>query len=292
MFRSFSQIYILAHAIVFANQIELAHLPNGKSSVIFAAARSVEHTVVSTTMSALARELDLSVLERDINNILQTTGHPAPRPVTLASLPLPSTDLVHKTAEFSSKTVDHIVFNHMNRVYFYGAILATDQFPHWNWSPENYLLTSLLHDIALNPANMAATSLSFEFEGGIIAHNFLLQQGASRAVADDVTEAIIRHTNFVSGKIGVTGQLIQLGTTLDVIGANPQLYHKQSIAEIVAKYPRLGFNQHMAKFMRDELAKKPHSHTTCLLGSGFVEKIVANEVFAEYDAGYNYVAEH
>ncbi|RUS27718.1 hypothetical protein BC938DRAFT_482842 [Jimgerdemannia flammicorona] len=80
-------------------------------------------------MSALARELDLSVLEPDINNIRQTTGHPAPRSVTLASLSLPSTDLVHKPAEFASKTVDNIVFNQSNRVYYYGAILATDQIP-------------------------------------------------------------------------------------------------------------------------------------------------------------------
>ena len=74
-------------------------------------------------------------------------------------------------------------------------------------------------------------------------------------------EAIIRHTNFVQGAMTTTGQLIQLSTTLDVIGANATLIDRSTYREIEAKWPRLGFNQHFARLMEEgDEAEAVESH--------------------------------
>ncbi|KAJ1987742.1 hypothetical protein GGI25_004231 [Coemansia spiralis] len=125
--------------------------------------------------------------------------------------------------------------------------------------------------------------MSFEFKGGLITHNFITSKCGSDEIADDVSEAIIRHTDFVDGKITPLGQLIQLATTLDVIGSNPDLYNNKTIDDIVNKWPRKNFNNHFAKLMELEMNHKPGSHTTFPACSDFIEKIRNNKVMEKYD---------
>jgi len=234
----------------------------------------------------MSGELPLSSVERDVNKLFQVHGIHTAKPIDLASIKLPNSPVAESVLKFASSDLDQIMFNHSMRVYYFGAIVVQDQFPDWKWDNlnETYYHTALLHDIGVGPKHHLNTRLSFEFFGGLMAHEFLLKHGAPLSVADDVTEAIIRHTNFVDGQIRYPGQLIQLATTLDVIGANPQLYHPETIENIVTKYPRIGFNQHFARLMDLEMEKKPGCHTTALLSQNFVEKIRVNPVMKKYDA--------
>jgi len=236
-------------------------------------------------MAAVTRELDVSVVERDVTALLAQFPTAAGRPscVSLASLPAPSTRLCEESFRFAHDSLDTVMFNHSVRVYYIGALVASDRFPGLRWDREAYYLTSVLHDLGVGPRNLPATRLSFEFHGGIIAREFLLSRGAPNTLADEVSEAIFRHTDFVPGKITSTGQLIQLATTLDVIGANPQLYHPESYAQIVEQWPRLGFNQHFAALMEEEERLKPGCHTTSLDDQGFISKIRANPWTRRFD---------
>jgi cyanamide hydratase len=81
-----------------------------------------------------------------------------------------------------------------------------------------YYLTCLLHDIATTPKNLRATKLSFEYYGGFIAHDLITKSGGPQDLAESVTEAIIRHQDFIEdGSITALGQLIQLATKLGTV---------------------------------------------------------------------------
>ncbi len=78
-----------------------------------------------------------------------------------------------------------------------------------------YYLTCLLHDIGTTPKNLRATKLSFEYYGGFLAHDIITKNGGPQDLAESVTEAIIRHQDFIEdGMITTVGQVIQLSTKL------------------------------------------------------------------------------
>lgn len=224
-----------------------------------------------------------AAVERDVDRMLRERNvHPA-KHIDIASIHVPNTSVATKTVQYTQAELDPVMFNHSNRVYYLGAVVATDQFPDWKVDLDTYFLTSLFHDIGVAPKYHLSTSLSFEFWGGIHAREKLLEFGASNLQADEVAEAIIRHTDFVPGQIRKNGQLIQMGTTIDVIGRNPELFHADTIDDIVKKYPRLGFNCHFADLMECECDNKPGSHTTIGESIDFINRIRNNKVMARYD---------
>ncbi len=107
-----------------------------------------------------------------------------------------------------------------------GQALVKNHFPEWEYTLEvislhrsadlkAYYLTCLLHDIGTTPKNLRATKLSFEYYGGFLAHDIIIKSGGSQDLAESVTEAIIRHQDFIEdGMITTVGQLIQLSTKL------------------------------------------------------------------------------
>lgn len=277
------------------------------------------------SVSSVVRELDVSVVERDINAYL--ARHPdltglTPGKISLAALPTPATVLAEQALAYSHSQLDPVMFNHSCRVYYIGMAMA--QHLHqpssssYKVDNEAYYLTSLFHDLGVGPKAQVNTRLSFEFQGAMLAHRWIVdhshahahaaappaakpnlatlpataasadssagQLGFAAHLADEVAEAIIRHTNFVKGHMTTTGQLIQLSTTLDVIGANSTLIHQDTYKEIEAKWPRMGFNQHFARLMEDEIKLKPWSHTTAVEEeNGFCAKIRGNPYTAIID---------
>lgn len=231
----------------------------------------------------MERELFTSSVERDVEKLLHASNIHVPKHFSILDIEIPKTKLVEDATAFAKKELDETMFNHSQRVYLLGRVVSQDQFSEWRVNYEDYFLTSILHDIGVAPKYHLTTSMSFELKGALISHNFITERNGSQATADVVAEAINRHTDFVDGKIQPVGQLIQLATTLDVIGANPDLYNKETIDEIVHQWPRKNFNNHFADLMELEMKHKPGSHTTFPACSHFVPKIRNNEVMAKYD---------
>jgi cyanamide hydratase len=232
----------------------------------------------------MERELFTSDVERDVEKLLRASNIHVPKYFSILGIDIPKTALVEEATAFAKKELDETMFNHSNRVYLLGKIVSDDQFPEWKIDSEQYFLTSILHDIGVAPKYHLTTSMSFELKGAILSHNFIADsKHGNLATADVVAEAINRHTDFVEGKIQPMGQLIQLATTLDVIGANPDLYNLQTVDEIVQKWPRKNFNNHFAHLMEVEMEYKPGSHTTFPACSNFVHKIQNNTFMEKYD---------
>ena len=248
---------------------------------------------VSDSVSSLLRELDVSIVERDVNAYLArypSLSTRIPNRISLASLYTPSTPLSAAALSFAHSQLDPVMFNHSSRVYYIGQAMAQHlsqpEPGAYRVDDEAYYLTSLFHDLGCSPSHLRATRLSFEFHGALLSHHWIMQHSPhSQSLAAEVAEAIARHTNFVQGKMTTTGQLIQLSTTLDVIGANSGLIDRGTYGEIEAKWPRMAFNEHFAALMEEEMQVKPWSHTTAVQEEfGFCAKIRGNSYTAELDA--------
>lgn len=160
-------------------------------------------------------------------------------PYTPSELPPPSTDLARSVEQFAKSHLDAKQFNHSNRIYYFGLAILKATLPDLEEEVdrETWWCTCLLHDIGLAEAFHLTTKMSFEvsltllcgtavlrycviialkmqFKGGIVARDFLLQNGASEDQADSVCESIILHQDIwvKGGNISLNGQMIILAT--------------------------------------------------------------------------------
>ncbi|RAK96188.1 putative cyanamide hydratase [Aspergillus ibericus CBS 121593] len=214
-----------------------------------------------TSMPANAGAIfkDLSFLERVAAIPLDEIKFPHDDPV------------VAKTAQYAKATLHPGTFNHSMRVYYYGRVLSKQQFPEQaaTLNPSTWALTCLLHDLGTTDENLTATRMSFDLYGGIKALHTLKDFGATSDQAEAVAEAIIRHQDLgVDGTITFFGQLIQLATIYDNIGAHPhvkgfeKLIHDETRAQINEVYPRLKWCTFFADVIRKEESIKPWCHST------------------------------
>ncbi|KAI5201967.1 cyanamide hydratase [Aureobasidium subglaciale] len=203
-------------------------------------------------------------------------------PLRVEDMPLPDSPLAKSIMKHAQEHLPKQTFSHSMRVYYFGQAITMQHFPEWHYSPETYLLASLLHDIGTTDTNMAATNLSFEFQGGMQALQLVLKNGASKSAAESVCETIIRHQDVgESGNITTLTAVIHFATLLDNAGKNPELVHQDTIENVVKAWPREGWTGCFAGTVRKETKLKPWSHTTKI--EGFAEMVEANETMRPYD---------
>ncbi|KAL4899875.1 hypothetical protein BDW74DRAFT_162880 [Aspergillus multicolor] len=212
----------------------------------------------------------------DAKSLLAQTNistEPSPSFISVSETPIPSTPLANRINSYARTHLPQPTYHHSLRVYHYGLAIKRHAFPDWTFSDETYFLTCMLHDIGTTRENLHATKLSFEFLGGYIALDVLQTQFessagdaiASRDQAEAVAEAIIRHADFRDvGMITALGQLVQLATMFDNIGAHADLVHDDTVKDVVEHYPRLKWSSCFAATMEQEVELKPWAHTTAL----------------------------
>ncbi|KAH0579990.1 hypothetical protein H2248_002809 [Termitomyces sp. 'cryptogamus'] len=130
------------------------------------------------------------------------SDHPKQDDYTVTDFPLPDSKIVREVRDFVQNELSSQTYNHSHRVYVYGVALVKSHFPSWSYDLETYYLACLLHDIGTAERFLAATKLSFEFKGAIVARDLILNVGGVEDQADSVCDAIIRHQDiFVKGYI-------------------------------------------------------------------------------------------
>jgi cyanamide hydratase len=149
-------------------------------------------------------------------------------------------------------------------------VITKQQFPEQasTLSPSTWALTCLLHDIGTSEHNLTATRMSFDIYGGIKALDILNDFGATPDQAEAVAEAIIRHQDIgVHGTITYIGQLIQLATIYDNVGAHPyvkdfgKLIHDTTRAQVHEAHPPGEWRTFFSSVIQKEEAIKPWCHT-------------------------------
>jgi HD superfamily phosphodiesterase len=120
----------------------------------------------------------------------QTSFFSPPTP----SEPTPLTPIVVKVIQLIRNSLAPTADNHSYRTWLWGLLFA--DYVGWtkekDWNAELWYITALLHDLGCSEEYHS--KMSFELVGGIKAREYLLQWGADEADADEVCEAIVRHT--------------------------------------------------------------------------------------------------
>lgn len=203
---------------------------------------------------------------------------PSPNPPTVQAVaPIPSGPTAQAILKYATEELPPKVLNHSLRVYLYSMAIIKDQFPAWDLDSEVVFTTSLLHDIGTTAKNMAATQMSFEFYGGLLARDLVLKQtGNNLSYAEAVSEAIIRHQDLgETGFITSLGLILQISTILDNVGLHTHLAHPQTIAAINREYSRQGWLGCFADAIAAENSTKPWGHTSAL-GDEFRTNVLGN----------------
>lgn len=230
---------------------------------------------------------------------------------TVQDIEFPSGDtLVVEAQAFAKARLSPEAYNHSMRVYYWGeyippgptrskgqllthgpgTVIAKRLLPKHAeaLSPATWALTCLLHDIGTAEAYFTSTRMSFDIYGGIKAMEVLRVLGGSADQAEAVAEAIIRHQDMgVDGTITLLGQLIQLATLYDNVGAYEGIEDFGSwVGEptrdsVNAAFPRRGWCDWFACAVRREEVNKPWCHTTHI--PQFDKQIQANTLMKPWE---------
>lgn len=217
-----------------------------------------------------------------------------PSAVSVAELKPPATAFCNRIDSYTRENLSEDTYRHSLRVYSYGVAIARECFPQWGLEKggkldETWFACAMLHDIGTTEKNISSTRLSYEFWAGYLALD-LLQKGEEGAVAtkdqaESVAEAIIRHQDVQPvGNISLLTGLIHFGTLLDNIGAGSHLIHEDTIANVVAEYPRKGWSGCFKHTVETEKKLKPWAMVSRIDGfEGKIEENGQGGVTGKYD---------
>ncbi|KAG9121029.1 hypothetical protein FRC07_003190 [Ceratobasidium sp. 392] len=257
------------------------------------------------TVSSLQREFVDSSVERSLNDLLaQLPTNSHPRPISILDIKVPDTPWAESVARWTKDVLTPGLYNHSRRGFFYASALldpALGLFPSETVAnakrqgslEENMWLAAMLHDVTLVPEvqDDLANQLSFEIQGGILAHEYLSypqpqvttstrQWGTSssnRATPEtslskyqigEVVESIVVHTDALQpGRINLCAQVTHLGIMLDAVGGGPpneilRLWNPETIANGANEWPRTKDHAALVDPIRRELDTKPGCHFT------------------------------
>jgi cyanamide hydratase len=228
------------------------------------------------------KQYGLTAIPADQSKLSPATK--TPQPILAADLKPPTTAFCSRINDYTRAELSEDTYRHSLRVYSYGVAIAQQCFPDWGLEKggkldETWFACAMLHDIGTTDKNISSTRLSYEFFAGYLALD-LLQKGeecavASKDQAESVAEAIIRHQDIQPvGNITLLTGLIHFGTLLDNIGAGSHLIHEETIANIVAEYPRKGWSGCFRHTVETEKKLKPYTMVSRI--DGFEEKIAEN----------------
>jgi hypothetical protein len=96
-----------------------------------------------------------------------------------------------------------------------------------------------------------------------VARTTLVSLGADSSYADTVADAIVKHMD-IRPSTRPEAHLLHAGAHLDVAGTRGGDLPRQTIREVLARYPRDGFAACFATSMRSEATERPNSRAALL----------------------------
>src|SRR5437764_2333442 len=141
---------------------------------------------------------------------------------------------------------------HSYRTYVWAIVLATQS--RLAYDEEVLFVSSLLHDTGLSePHRPSPAPLCFSLVGAERALNAGQRGGWDRERQRRAADAITRHLNIrVTASEGPEAHLMAAGTQLDAVGMRLRRIHPDTVAAVLARYPRRGVKAGLA----DVLARR------------------------------------
>jgi HD domain-containing protein len=166
------------------------------------------------------------------------------------------------------------LLNHAIRSYLWGAMYGTAH--GITFDDELYYVAALLHDIGLTEA-FDSHSLPFEEAGAQLAWAFGVAAGWPAERAARVSEIIVLHMrDDVSPADDPESHILQVATSWEVAGRRAQEFPPDTRAEMLARYPRLGFGAEFLVSLEDQARRKPGSAAARSVDKHVAGRIAAN----------------
>ena len=165
------------------------------------------------------------------------------------------------------------LLNHCVRSYLWGTRYGTAH--EIAFDDELYYVAALLHDIGLTEA-FDSHRLPFEEAGGRLAWVFGVAAGWPAERAARVSQIIMLHMrDDVAPADDPESHLLQVATTWEAAGRRPE-FPSDARAEILARYPRLGFGAEFLACFEDQARRKPASAAAASVDNDAAARIAAN----------------
>lgn len=186
----------------------------------------------------------------------------------------PVTPAAEAALSVATRFCSPALLNHSIRSYLWGAMYGTAH--GIAFDDELYYVAALLHDIGLTEA-FDSHRLPFEEAGGRLAWVFGVAAGWPAERAARVSEIIVLHMrDEVTPADDPESHLLQVATTWEVAGRRPEEFQPDAKAEMLARYPRLGFGAEFLACFEDQARRKPGSAAAASVDNDVAARIAAN----------------
>ena len=186
----------------------------------------------------------------------------------------PVTPAAEAALSVATRFCSPALLNHCIRSYLWGAMYGTAH--GIAFDDELYYVAALLHDIGLTDA-FDSHRLPFEEAGGQLAWVFGVAAGWPAERAARVSEIIVLHMrDDVAPADDPESHLLQVATSWEVAGRRPEEFPLDARAEMLARYPRLGFGAEFLACFEDQARRKPGSAAAASVDNDAAGAIAAN----------------
>jgi hypothetical protein len=191
----------------------------------------------------------------------------------------PETPAAAAALSVATRFYSPALLNHCVRSYLWGARYAAAH--GIAFDDELFYVSALLHDTGLTAAFDSHT-VPFEEAGGQLAWVFGVAAGWPARRAERVEEIIVLHMrDDVAAAVDPEAHLLQVATSWDVVGRRPEEFPPDARAELLARYPRLGFGAEFLACFEDQARRKPGSAAAASVDNDAAGRIAANPIDAQ-----------
>ncbi|NUP82513.1 MAG: cyanamide hydratase [Nonomuraea sp.] len=170
------------------------------------------------------------------------------------------------------------LLNHCVRSYLWGTMYGEAH--NVEYDDELYYVSALLHDIGLTEAFDSYT-VPFEEAGGQLAWIFATAAGWPAERAARAEKVITLHMrDDVPATDDPEAHLLQVATSWEIVGRHAEEFWADARAEMLARYPRLGFGRDFLAAFEDQARRKPGSAAARSVCNDLATRIAANPLEA------------
>lgn len=186
----------------------------------------------------------------------------------------PVTPATEAALSVATRFYSPALLNHCIRSYLWGAMYGTAH--GIAFDDELYYVAALLHDTGLTEP-FDSQRLPFEEAGGQLGWVFGVAAGWPAKRAARVSEIIVLHMReAVAPAEDPESHMLQVAAGWEVAGRRPGEFPPDARAEMLARYPRLGFGTEFLACFQDQARRKPGSAAAASVTKDVAGRIAAN----------------
>jgi hypothetical protein len=167
---------------------------------------------------------------------------------------IPDSEICKKATQLVTEVSPRFLCNHCIRTFLFGDLLG--QRDGLKCDRELLYLGAVMHDLGLTERFDGRQR--YEVDGADAARAFVLEHGLSDEKAEVVWDAIALHTSLgIASRKQPEIALVHLGASADVLGVRIADIPSEAVEQVIAEYPRVGFNLAMTELLVSQVQRKP-----------------------------------